>query len=333
MENILLVSILSSTGLGLSLFFGFFLLKDRRLDNRLLALMLIILTLRMAKSIFYTAMDLPLIIKNLGIAANTAIGPLLFLYGAVLLGKTKVSGKDYLHFIPVFIYVALCNTIPNQEGDLLWMITYGSVLVHSFVYVYFSMGQHKKMIGTIDPSLKRWYLQLTLSLATIWLVYALIFLTVIPVYAFGPLAFSILMFLLVYVGLNTRKLFQTNGKKYASSRLTDEEGETILEKLTSLMEDEKVYLKSDLSLNHLAESLAISERDVSLVINRHTNQNFASFVNKYRIDEAKKKLDSNGSEKILAIALDVGFNNLTSFNQAFKTITGQTPSEFRSVKA
>ncbi|MEP5611265.1 MAG: helix-turn-helix domain-containing protein [Cyclobacteriaceae bacterium] len=332
MENILVVSVISSTGLGLSLFFGFFLLKDRRLDNNILALLLIILTLRMTKSIFYSATDLPLFVKNLGLAANTAIGPLLFLYGKVLLGKRKIETKQYFHFIPALIYVLLCNSIPNEEGSLLWAITYSAVLIHSFAYVFFSLIQYAKMKDFIDQGLRRWYLQVTLSLSAIWLVYTLIFLTIIPTYSFGPLAFSILMFLLVYVGLNTKKLFQVDVKKYASSKMTDEEGQAVLSQIRRLMEDDKMYLKSDLNLATLAEATQVSERVVSLVINRHTNQNFASFVNKYRIDDAIRKLDSSQNEKILAIALDVGFNNLSSFNQAFKSATGKTPSEFRTVK-
>lgn len=331
MENIILVSILSSTGLGLSLFFGFFLLKDRRLGNRILALLLIVLSLRMAKSIFYTAADLPLFIKNLGIAANMAVAALLYLYGTVLLGKVKIETRQSLHFVPSLIYILLCNSIPNQEGNLLWTMTYGFVLLHSFVYVFLSLGLYTKM-ERIDQGLKRWYLKLTASLAIIWLVYALIFLTVIPTYSFGPLAFSVLMFLLVYVGLNTKKLLQAERTKYASSKMTDEEGETILSKLRELMDREKMYLKADLSLSSLANATQISERDVSLVINRYSNQNFSSFVNKYRIDEAMRKLDSNQDEKILAIALDVGFNNLSSFNQAFKSETGKTPSEVRTEK-
>ncbi|MEP1097332.1 MAG: helix-turn-helix domain-containing protein [Cyclobacteriaceae bacterium] len=331
MENIIVVSVLSSAGLGLSLFFGFFFLRDRRLDNNVLALLLIILTFRMTKSIFYSAIDLPLFIKNLGLAANTAIGPLLFLYGKVLLGKSKIEGKQYLHFIPALIYVLLCNNIPNEEGSLLWVVTYTAVLVHSFAYVLFSLNLYAKMKDTIDKSLRRWYLQITLSLSAIWLVYALIFLTVIPTYSFGPLAFSILMFLLVYVGLNTKKLFQLEGKKYASSKMTDEEGEAILLQLRKLMEEEKMYLRSDLTLTILAETAQLSEREVSLVINRHANQNFSSFVNKYRIDEAIRKLDASPQDKILAIALEVGFNNLSSFNQAFKSATGRTPSDFRTI--
>ncbi len=330
MENIIVVSVLSSAGLGLSFFFGFFLLRDSRLDNKILALILIVLSLRMTKSIFYTAMDLPLFIKNLGIAANTAVGPLLFLYGSVLLGKTRIAEKDFLHFIPSLAYVLFCNNIPNEEGNLLWIVTYGMVLVHSFIYVFFSIRSYGKMQGNVDAGLRRWYIQITGALATIWLVYSLIFLTVIPTYSFGPLAFSILMFLLVYVGFNTRKLFQIEGKKYAASKITDEEGEAILQQLKRLMESDRFYLRSDLSLTNLADALHISERDVSLVINKHTSQNFSSFVNGYRIEEAIERLNSNQDEKILAIAMDVGFNNLSSFNQAFKSITGRTPSEFRA---
>ncbi len=329
MENIVVVSVLSSIGLGLSLFFGFFLIRQKRLDNRVLALLMIILSLRMAKSIFYTAIDLPLYIKNLGIAANLALGPLLLLYGQILAGKRHISKTYYLHFLPALIYALFRTSIPNQEGNIWWAISYIGVLVQSFIYVFFSLKVYAQSPDLLN-GLRRWYLVLITSLTVIWIVYTLIYLTVIPVYAFGPLAFSILMFIMAYVGLNTKSLFQSNPKKYASAKLSDEEGQAILSRLRKLMLDDQLFLKSDLSLGDFAEALKISEREVSLVINRYANQNFSSFVNQYRIEEAKQRLPSN--DKILAIALEVGFNNLTTFNQAFKTYTGQTPSEFRKFK-
>jgi AraC-like DNA-binding protein len=35
------------------------------------------------------------------------------------------------------------------------------------------------------------------------------------------------------------------------------------------------------------------------------------------------------SHTVLGIALDAGFNSKSSFNNAFKKITGKTPSEFK----
>ena len=56
------------------------------------------------------------------------------------------------------------------------------------------------------------------------------------------------------------------------------------------MEDEKIYKKSDLNLNYLADELGTNTSYLSTIINTHFNVNLRSLINKYRIDEARKIL-------------------------------------------
>ena len=67
------------------------------------------------------------------------------------------------------------------------------------------------------------------------------------------------------------------------------------------------------------------------VVNEQLSQNFLDFVNRYRVDEAKRRLldPSLKHLSILAIAEDVGFNSKSSFNAVFKKNTNLTPSEYR----
>ena len=104
-----------------------------------------------------------------------------------------------------------------------------------------------------------------------------------------------------------------------------------LKKLENLLEEEQLYRNATLTLDLVSKRLSLPARDVSLVINRHARQNFSSFINAYRIEAAKKRLRTEGKHtKIVEIALDSGFNTLSSFNVAFKAATKQTPSEYRS---
>jgi AraC-like DNA-binding protein len=52
----------------------------------------------------------------------------------------------------------------------------------------------------------------------------------------------------------------------------------------------------------------------------------------YRVEEAKKLLKEKQNIKVEEIAEQVGYNSKSSFNTAFKKITGLTPSEFRNGK-
>jgi AraC-like DNA-binding protein len=56
--------------------------------------------------------------------------------------------------------------------------------------------------------------------------------------------------------------------------------------------------------------------------------NFSTFINRLRVDAAKRDLLLPG--EILTVALDVGFRSKASFNRAFKEYAGCTPSEWRS---
>ena len=105
----------------------------------------------------------------------------------------------------------------------------------------------------------------------------------------------------------------------------------LLNKLLQIMQEEKPYLDSNLKIQHLAEKAGVSSHHLSQIINENLNQNYADFVNSYRINEAKRLLLSPEyeQEKILSIAFDAGFQNKATFNVSFKKYTGMSPTEFK----
>jgi AraC-like DNA-binding protein len=118
--------------------------------------------------------------------------------------------------------------------------------------------------------------------------------------------------------------------KYKSSKLTKEEAENWINKLTQHVVLNKPYLNPEFTLNQLAENTNIPPRILSQIINEYFNQNFYDYVNKLRIEESKKfLLDSSNKKTILEILYTVGFNSKSSYNVAFKKNTGLTPTEFR----
>ena len=97
------------------------------------------------------------------------------------------------------------------------------------------------------------------------------------------------------------------------------------------MDLEKIYLNENLNLKELALELKTDSNLISFILNNHFNTNFYEFVNRYRINEVKKKLNSSKYKHLtlLGIALESGFNSKTTFNRVFKQATGITPTEFR----
>ena len=118
--------------------------------------------------------------------------------------------------------------------------------------------------------------------------------------------------------------------EYRKSGLKAEEATALHQQLLTLMTTKKPYLEPKLSLAQLAESLGILPNHLSQIINQYEGKNFYDFVNGYRVEEfiALAKKDTDKNFKLLGLAFEVGFNSKSSFNQVFKKIKGQTPSEF-----
>src|SRR5262245_269163 len=72
---------------------------------------------------------------------------------------------------------------------------------------------------------------------------------------------------------------------------------------------------------------------VSEVLNAEVGQTFYDFVNGYRVRDVQRRIRAGEarSRKMLALALDAGFASKSTFNQAFKKHTNQTPSDFAKV--
>lgn len=118
----------------------------------------------------------------------------------------------------------------------------------------------------------------------------------------------------------------TKGK----TTLADENIEQYKEMLTRYFEDDRPYINPNLSLNDLSSHLKIPSHIISKVINDGFDKNFFDFVNSYRIEEFKNRINDvkYRNYTLLSIAFDVGFNSKTAFNRSFKKITNQTPSEY-----
>ncbi|WP_052262195.1 helix-turn-helix domain-containing protein [Pseudoalteromonas luteoviolacea] len=117
-------------------------------------------------------------------------------------------------------------------------------------------------------------------------------------------------------------------KKYQRSALDQTQSTRIATKINSAMEQDKLYLDSNLSLHKLSKHLNVSPNYLSQTLNETLSVSFFDFVNQWRIEAAKPKILANRST-VLDIALEVGFNARSSFYKAFKQVTGQTPSEYR----
>ena len=107
--------------------------------------------------------------------------------------------------------------------------------------------------------------------------------------------------------------------------------EVIKKAAVAVMQTEKPYLNSKLTIHELAKLVGTNSKYLSSILNSEFKMNFVSFVNKYRIEDSKNLLisEENKNLTIEAIAEMAGFNSKSAFNNAFKILTKETPSSFR----
>jgi AraC-like DNA-binding protein len=99
--------------------------------------------------------------------------------------------------------------------------------------------------------------------------------------------------------------------------------------LIQLMEEEKIYINNEITLKSLSESLKITSHQLSQLLNDEMNVNFRTFINSYRIKDAKKALLEYPEKSVLQIAFSVGFNTKSVFNTYFSKECGESPTEYR----
>ena len=122
-------------------------------------------------------------------------------------------------------------------------------------------------------------------------------------------------------------------QKYGKSRLQEEDKERIKRLIISDLREKKLFLNKELRMSDLVQSTGVATHHLSEVLNDFMGTSFYQLINKYRVEEAKLSMQQKPHLKLLQIGLDAGFNNKTSFVNAFKASEGQTPSAyFKSIK-
>lgn len=101
--------------------------------------------------------------------------------------------------------------------------------------------------------------------------------------------------------------------------------EVIGVKLEKYVVEGQLYLKHDLTLNHVADRLGVFKDELSDYISYRYDMSFQNYINMLRISYAEKYLMSHDGVTQNEIALECGFSGASSFNTAFSKKNGVTP--------
>src|ERR1041385_6667708 len=110
----------------------------------------------------------------------------------------------------------------------------------------------------------------------------------------------------------TRGPAEEKSHKYERTALKPDLAIRIRKQLEESMSQSKPYLNNELRLQELAEQLNVAPYQLSQVINDQLNLTFFDYINKFRVEEAKRLIVSEPDSTLLEIAFKAGFNNKTS---------------------
>ena len=312
--------------------------KDSSISNRLLSFLLFVLSFRVGKSIILQFADhIHLELIFIGLATLLLIGPLFYFYTKSLLDKSfSLKGTGLLHFIPfvpALVFAIMINPIFIKQTPIWVFITmfclyYG----HYFFYlckVYFYLKKAKQSQGSAVAI--QWLSILLYALAAIWIVYVLNLIEDKVPYLIGPILYSIIAYAVTFIAIKKGYIYQMAHQKYTSTPVSEDETKRIYIKLKKLLEEDQVYKNVNLNLGTLSQQLNISTQKLSMVINVMFKANFNSIINEYRIRHSCTLFGIKEFQNytIAFIAFESGFSSVSSFNMAFKKVTGQTPSQYR----
>lgn len=113
----------------------------------------------------------------------------------------------------------------------------------------------------------------------------------------------------------------------------DEKIKAIYRQIVEMFEAEEVYKDSEITLPGLAEKLGTNEKYISQAVNKYSDTNFSGFVNKYRIEEAKKLLADPAFShySIESVSKKCGFSRRITFTRVFKSMTELSPTAYRKM--
>lgn len=126
-------------------------------------------------------------------------------------------------------------------------------------------------------------------------------------------------------------LITSPARKYKKALLDQDEIDRYKTEMDRLMGKEQLFLEPDLSLRRLAEWLDLPPNYLSQLLNEGFGQNFAEYVNTYRVAAFKDKVTDPAYQHLtlLGVAYESGFNSKTTFNTFFKKVMGMTPAAYR----
>ena len=326
---------------------------NKNKGNKFLSLLLLTLGVHFIYNILYTNGLYLHVLPPYSCCYGFLYGPLFFLYIKFHLEKDAIFRPLYwLHFSP-FLSIMILTSLGFFVCIYVGILIFPVMLAYS-IFSFREISVYTKTIPHVSSknftSETKWLKTISVFMLVIVLLDLLQsqmqFISIshfkIPIEFVVQIGLLLFVSMINYQGLkNPHSFQQISESDIAMSKSVEAKSSLAIidkkalhelaDRLIKYMENEKPYLNPDLNINTLAGALKVSEKTISQTINHIIGTNFSDYINSYRIEYARLKLELD-IERLLSIKeimYDVGFNSRSVFNSAFKKKTGLTPSEYQ----
>jgi len=298
-----------------------------------------------------------------------SLGPISYFYMRYLFRDfVSVSRRDLVHLVPVFVLVAILVPFYAKESafkreflanPMIFRTGQGAALIYAVliagimitVLCYFAVFFKKSMFM---------YYRREISVRSVVYfshgIMAGIILTVL-IYCTGLVSYNIchgsrefyyslieavsvvgglVIFMVYFMDRRYPDYFsflreEIDSIRYQRSRIEGLDVSLIMERLHELMHKEKIFRVEDLTLSGLAYELDIAPYQLSQILNQNMECNFNSYINAFRVNDARELLLAEPERSISSVASAAGFSSQSAFYSWFCRLTGVSPGKYRDM--
>lgn len=286
--------------------------------------------------------------------------------------EQRFRERDIWHFLPFILFFLLslpflfasdeiklhelaAITEPTDWVDKIFLSMVVTQMLAYLFYSFLKLKKHRTNIEIVTASPAEvnldWLLYFLYGVAAMVLIwfFELFFFPFQKGAGWYTPAYLMVIFCLGYFALRQKEvfpfskkeaeeigaIFSENESRAAAARrqiFPPEKLEHLKTQLLQKMETEKPHLDPEINLPGLAQKMSLSVHEMSELVNDGFGENFAQFVNRYRVEESKHLLfsEKHAHLSMVGIAFEAGFNSKTAFNTAFKKMTGVSPTDFKN---
>ncbi len=341
-----------------------FSVKKRKKMNGYLVFLILVLLIGLSGRVLYISDIFGKDFRLIGLSefATLLFGSTIYLFTRSSLKKKHFKRVDLVHYVPGFFYilfVVFYFMLPSDEvigsraktGELFRTITLfiGVGLLFNITYWVLSlqvfMTFRKQLRNELSYTVKTsFFFNFLMAIGVCLLSWVIVYFVSIfgfelierQARQFIWLSIALIILFIAFYGIVSPDLFEISSlrkaQKYAQSKLSLKDLDTLKVSLENLMEQKKPYLNNKLLKAELSEMLGVSNPEMARLLNEKIGMNFFEFVNYYRIKEfiSLAKTEKAKTLTLFGIAQEVGFNSKTTFNKSFKRLMGESPSTYFS---